>query len=189
MIRIEVNHNDLDYVRRRLGGLGSQAPKALKEAVNITAQRTRRMLETKVRQRYTAKYAGLNSHMRITRATASRLYAVIKVNGNPLTQPRFRISPKDSVSTEVIRGSGLKELVNSAGNKAFMGTSKAGKMVYQRKGKSRFPLHAFHGPGIAKMFEKVYGGRGIDSAGLKAEIERMYRQNVEAAIERTLNGK
>ena len=107
-----------------------------------------------------------------------------------MTQPRFRISKQDKksgVSTEVIRGSGLKVLVNDAGNKAFMG--KAGKMVYQRKGKTRFPLHAFHGPGAAKMFEKVYGGQGIGGSGLKAEIERMYHKNVEAAIERTLNSK
>ena len=192
MIIVEVNHDDLDYVQRRLGEMGSQASKTLRDAVNISAQRARRMLEHKARERYTVKYAGLNSHIRITRATTSRLHATLTVKGRPLTMPRFHIAKptKDTgVQVEVIRGSGLKEWINHAGNKAFMGSKNGMAMVWQRKRKKRYPLRAGHGPGVAKMLEKVYAGGRITDSGLRAEIERMYHENVEAAIERTLNKK
>lgn len=190
-MRIEVNHQDLAYVQSRLKGMEDQAPKTLKEAINITAQRARRLLETKVRERYTAKYAGMDNHMRIYYASISKLYATISNNGRPLTQPRFHISRSKTagVSTEVIKGGGLKSLTSKiTGNKAFVGKAKNSgvPMVYQRDEKARLPLNAFHGPSIPKMLEKVYGGRNIADTEAKQAIEKMYHENVEAAIERVL---
>ncbi len=192
MITVEVNHADLEYVRGRLRGLEDQAPKALKEAVNKTAKEARKRLAQKAQERYTVKNAGFNAHARIQNATLSNLTATIKVKGKPLTLPRFHVTkPKSGVRAEVLKGNGLKQLVNSYGNKAFMGTVASGTkstgMVLQRKGKSRYPLHGFHGPGVAKMLEMVYKGGQITDSGLRAEIERLYHENVEASIGKVLN--
>lgn len=192
MILVEVNRQDLEYVRGRLKGMEDKAPKALKEALNKTAKEARKRLAQKAQERYTVKNAGFNAHAKIQNATLSNLTAVIKVKGRPLTMPRFHITnPKSGVRAENIKGSGLKRLVDSAGHKAFIGTGKdsGAKLVLQRRGKYRFPLRSFYGPGVAKMLEKVYAGGQITDSGLKAEIERMYHENVEASIRKALNSK
>ena len=162
-------------------------------------------LFTEVCTRQTVKNAGFNNHVRITNATPSRLYALLKVNGRTLTQPRFhttRNTKKRGARTEVIRGHGLKELVNREGNKAFFAKVATGNknvvhevsaqdkttnMVLQREGDDRYPMRSFHGSSVPKMLEKVYDGRSITAPGLKREIEEMYRQNVDDAIGKALS--
>lgn len=205
MITVEVNHEDLAYVQRKLGGLREQAPKVLRDAVNKTARHARKRLAAKAQERYTVRNAGFNNHVRITNATPSRLYALLKVNGRTLTQPRFhttRNTRRRGAQTEVIRGHGLKELVNREGNKAFFAKVATGdknvkhtasaqdkttNMVLQREGDDRYPMRSFHGSSVPKMLEKVYDGRSITDPGLKREIEEMYRQNVDDAIGKALS--
>ena len=222
MITIDANKQDLKYVERRLNGTKEQARRVLKDAINKTARDSRRRLMEVAKERYTVKNAGFNAHTKIEpKATLSNPVAAIKVKGKPMTQPCFRLThPKSGVRTEVVKGSGLKQLVNSVGNRAFMAKVSSGKkhknrsihenlmiklglksattddkeekkttMVLQRKGTKRYPLHGLHGPSVAKMLEKVYAGGQITDSGLKAEIERMYHENLETAMRKALNKK
>ena len=204
MITVEVNHDDLAYVQSKLGALREQAPKVLRDAVNKTARNARMRLAAKARERYTVKNVGFNNHVKIRRATQSKLYAELKVNGRTLTQPRFhttRNTKRRGAKTEVIRGHGLKELVNREGNKAFFAKVATGhknvnhtasaqdkttNMVLQRTGDDHYPMRSFHGSSVPKMLEKVYDGRSITDPGLKKEIEAMYRRNVQDAIGKAL---
>ena len=100
-------------------------------------------------------------------------------------------------------GGGLKELVNSAGNKAFKAKVATGSknvkgtadkkdkttgMILQRVGKARYPMRSFHGPSVAKMIEKVYSGGQVTDEGLKAEIARLYQENLQKQIDKAVRG-
>ena len=207
MITVQANPKDLERILRKLQGLGKEAPKAIRTAVNDTAVSARKLLAQQAQQQYTVKIGGFNKHAKIKKATLSKLAATISVHGAPMTQPRYHTTaPKSGVKTEVIKGAGLKELVNSAGNKAFKakvatgdknvkGTAdkkdKTTTIILQRTGKARTgygALHSAHGPSVAKMIEKVYSGGQVTDAGLKAEIARLYQENLQKQIDKAVRG-
>ena len=193
MITVQANPQDLERILRRLQGLGSDGPKAIRNAVNDTAVSARKLLAKQAQETYTVKSGGFNKHAKIKKATISRLTATISVHGRPMTQLRYHTTaPKSGVKTEVIKGEGLKELVNDAGNKAFRAIGANGnKLILQRKGKARAgygALHSAHGPSVAKMIEKVYSGGQITDAGLKAEIARLYQENLQKQIDKAVRG-
>lgn len=204
MITIQADPKDLERILRKLNGLGKEAQAAVRNAVNDTATSARRLLAKQAQQQYTVKSGGFNKHAKIKKATLSKLTATISVQGKPLTQPRYHTTaPKSGVKTEVIKGGGLKELVNSAGNKAFKskvatgsknvkGTAdakdKTTAMILQRVGAARYPLRSFHGPSVAKMVEKVYSGGQVTDEGLKAEIARLYQENLQKQIDKAVRG-
>ena len=166
MITIQANPRDLERIMKKLQNLGSDAPKAVQTAVNDTAVSARKLLAQQ----------------------AQKQYATISVQGRPLTQLRYHTTaPKSGVKTEVKKGDGLKELVNSAGNKAFKATgANANKIILQRRGKARDDLRSFHGPSVSKMIEKVYSGGQITDAALKDEISRLYQENLQKQIDKVV---
>lgn len=189
MIYVEVNHNDLEYVRSRLKHHEEEAPKALRDAINDTATHARSLLSDAARSQYTVKKGGFNNHAKIKKATVSHLVAEIRVNGRPLTLTRFHTTaPKSGAKAEVVQGNGLK-LLDKSGIKAFSGKGKSGmnNLILQRKGKARLPLKSFYGNSVPKMIEKVYTGRSA-SAGLKDQIEQNYQHNVDRQIARVMSG-
>ena len=55
MIEISYDRNMLEQVERRLGRMKSEAPKALKNAINQTAKQARKDLATEAQKTYTVK--------------------------------------------------------------------------------------------------------------------------------------
>lgn len=188
MIVVQADPKDLDRILRKLQSLGGDAPKAARTAINDTATGARKLLAQQAQQQYTVKSGGFNKHAKIKKATVSKLTATISVQGRPLTQLRFHTTtPKSGAKTEVMKGGGMKQLVNSAGNKAFKAEVGGNKLVLQRRGTARTgpgALHSAHGPSVAKMIEKVYSGGQVTDAGLKAEISRLYQENLQKQIDR-----
>lgn len=200
MITVQADPKDLERIFRKLDGLGRASQQATRNAINDTAVNARKLLAQQAQQRYTVKSGGFNKHAKIKKATLARLAATISVHGKPMTQLRYHTTtPKSGVKTEVIKGCGLKKLVNNAGNKAFKAKvatgnanvqGAAGKgdkntaMILQRVGKSRYPMRSFHGPSVAKMIEKVYSGGQMTDAGLKDEIARLYQENLQKQIDK-----
>lgn len=186
MIAITADPQDLELVLSKLEGAKKQAPKAIRTALNDTAVTARKLLAQHAQKRYTVKDAGFNKHTRVRKATLSKLEAAISVQGAPMTQPRYHTTaPKSGVKTEVLKGSGLQELVNQAGNKAFLQTGNNGnRLVLQRTGKGGTPLHSAHGPSVSKMLEKVYQGGKITDEGLREDILEIYQDNLRKQIER-----
>ena len=130
MIAITADPQDLELVLSKLEGAKKQAPKAIRTALNDTAVTARKLLAQHAQKRYTVKDAGFNKHTRVRKATLSKLEAAISVQGAPMTQPRYHTTaPKSGVKTEVLKGSGLQELVNQAGNKAFLQTGNNGNLL------------------------------------------------------------
>lgn len=187
--RVDVNENDLARVTRKLHGMEKEARQAIRNAANDTAVKARKMLASEAQRRYTVKNGGFNDHAKLQRATLANLTAIIKVDGKPLTAPRFHISvsKRYGVKMEQLKGSGLKTLEMS-GIKAFTGTGQisGAKLVLQRKGPSRLPVHGRYGSSVPKMIEQVYDRGGFTSAAMKDKITELYHQNLEKQIARVV---
>lgn len=184
MIRVEVDQESLRYVQNRLGLMQRKAPQVISAALNDTARSARVKLATKARETYTVKSANFKGEMKIRRATYSRLTAEIKSQGKPLKLASFRTSAGSRTSgakANVVKGRGLQAIVSRiTGNKAFKGSGSLNGQIYQRRGKSRYPLKVFSSNSIPVMIgneEKVYG---IVEPKIKSDLQK----NMERQIKR-----
>lgn len=191
----------LAKVEKKLGNLKSEAPVALKNAINQTAKQARKDLAQEAQKTYLVKSGGFNKAMKIKSASVGSLEAVIKANGEPLPLKSFRLSQAgDSVRAQVLRSGSLKPLIK--GNiKAFVnniarkgqtrkrGTAKGAKgsavrhsAVAQRQGTSRLPIKTFFSNSIPVMIgneKRVYGI-------VKPTIEQNLQENVNKQVEKIL---
>lgn len=191
LIKIEVDEKDVKWAQKKLKGMESKAPRVLKNAINHTAKEARKSLMQGAQRHYTVKNAGFNSRIKIYNATNTKLSASVYARDRTLTLLRFHTtSPKSGVRSEVLKGSGLKEVISRRGSaegsgeiRAFKG--KGGKVagkITQRKGKDRYPLKVLRSISVPKMLEMVYLGRGGISEALEPEIKRTFRDEVKKEI-------
>ena len=113
MITYEYDAKTLAQVEKKLGALKSEAPKALKNAINATAKQARKELATKAQETYVVKSGRFNKAMKIKNATQGNLEATIKATGAPLELKDFKVSPA-SVKTGASRPSMVKGKVLAA---------------------------------------------------------------------------
>ena len=149
---------DKEDVERRLGDLKAKAPQVIAKALNWTAKNARTRLANKAKETYTVKSVGFTDSMKIKRATAGNLEAVLRSQGEPLQIKRFshRASKKNGVSAMIVRGSGYKSL-NRSGIKAYK--SSRGN-IRQRLSEERYPTKGFFSNSIPVMLgseKRVYG--------------------------------
>jgi len=178
MISYEVNKADLKYVKTKLKGMETKAPRVFKNAINHTAKIARKKLAEGVQSSYTVGNGGFNSRMKIQNATNRRLYAVIRSKGRSLTITRFHTTvPKSGGKADIVK-SGLKQIVGPRGIKAF----KWNGFFMQRESEDRYPLKVLHSVSVPKMLEKVYEGeRGIEGA-LGPVIQRTLHDEIKKEV-------
>ena len=168
-IRYEVNKADVKRVMKKLKGVEHKAPRVFKNAVNRTATRTKRVLAAGMQAAYTVKAGGLNSRMKIQRASPGYLTATIKVRGRTMTLTRYHTTmPKSGGRAEVVQGNGLRELAKGENNHAF----KHNGLMMQRKGAERYPLKALRSNSVPKMIEKVYDGTHSLQGDMQPLVQR-----------------
>lgn len=189
MITIVVDKHMLNHVQSRLKNMEDQAPKVISRALNDTARTGRVLLTDGVKTRYIVKTGAAKSNMKIKRATYSHLQAVINAQGRTMGLKKFKATaPYSGAKAKVLKTSGLKQLVNSQGNKAFAAgvtTGHPGKVhkgVFQRLGKDRFPIKEPQGPSSAKMVEVVYKGERGAANAVRPQIESTLRKNIDRHI-------
>ncbi len=191
LIKIEVNESDIKWAQKKLKGMETKAPRVLKNAINHTAKKARKSLMEGAQRRYTVKNAGFNSRIKIYNATNTKLSASVYARDRTLTLPRFHTtSPKSGVKSEVLKGSGLKEVVSRRGSSESNGEihafrakgGKAAGLIVQRRTVARYPLKVLRSISVPKMLEIVYLGRGGISEALEPEIKRTFRDEVKKEI-------
>lgn len=191
LIKIEVNEADIRWAQKKLRGMESKAPRVLKNAINRTAKKAKKSLMEGAQGRYTVKNAGFNSRIKIYNATNTKLSASVYARDRTLTLTRFHTtSPKSGIRSEVLKGSGLKEIVrrkNDAGENTEIRAFKAkgGKpagLIVQRETAARYPLKVLRSMSVPKMLEMVYRGKGGVSAAMEPKIKRTFRDEVEKQI-------
>lgn len=186
LIKIEVNESDIKWAQKKLKGMETKAPRVLKNAINHTAKQARKSLMQGAQGRYAVKNAGFNSRIKIYNATNTNLSASVYARDRTLTLPCFHTtSPKSGVKSEVLKGSGLKEVISRKNGEIRAFRAKGGKaagLIVQRRTEAKYPLKVLRSISVPKMLEIVYLGRGGISEALEPEIKRTFRDEVKKEI-------
>ena len=186
LIKMEVNESAIKWAQKKLKGMETKAPRVLKNAINHTAKQARKSLMQGAQGRYAVKNAGFNSRIKIYNATNTNLSASVYARDRTLTLPRFHTtSPKSGVKSEVLKGSGLKEVISRKNGEIRAFRAKGGKaagLIVQRRTEAKYPLKVLRSISVPKMLEIVYLGRGGISEALEPEIKRTFRDEVKKEI-------
>lgn len=202
MITYEYDQNTLAKVEKKLGSLKSEAPKALKNAINQTAKQARKDLATEAQKTYALKTGGFNKSMKIKGASTANLEAVIKTKGEHLS------IKKNFSATGGKSGSVLKVLINkkrgrkSFDNKAFINNiarkgqkrkkdtqkGKAGSVVRHlaaayREGPKRLHIHELYSVSIPQMIGNEKDVYGVVQPTIKENLQENVDKQVRKILE------
>ena len=164
VFRVEVQPNPADLMRAKkaLDNGGAKARRQIINALNRTGRYARRQLVQGARATYAFKPGfriGNEKQLKMDTASPAHLNVVLKSTGRTRTLNEFLVEDTgDGLSAAVLKGEGLKALINNAGNKAFGYPTNNGKLPAQREGKPRKPVKVLHGPSEPKMFEMIWKG-------------------------------
>ena len=167
-------------IERKLGRMRSEAPKVLKNAINQTARQAKNDLKDQVRKQYTVKTGKISQAMRIQRATNSKLDATIFVKGRVLNITNYKTSaPKKGAKAQVKKNGGLKQIIGPKEITAFKGKN---DLIWQRRGKERYPIKPLKSISIPKAVGNEKGAYDI----VKPNIKKNLKANVESQVRRIL---
>lgn len=179
----------LDYIAEQLGEFKDQAPKVLKNAINDTARKSKRLLAAEAKNKYTVKNAGFTKALQMKNATAKTLAAKIESRGEPLQLSRYKVSPaspkSDAKTTKakVYSESSMKPLEKD-GIKAFVTKFASGHVaVAQREGKERYPIKVLYSMAVPMMI----GNEKKVMKKLRPEILKILDEQTEVQIKKLLN--
>ncbi len=193
MIEINYDENMLAQVERKLGQMKSEAPKALKNAINQTAKQARKDLAIEAQKTYTVKTGRFNKAMKIKNATPTRLEATIRATGKVMGLKDFKVSPAkiqtgknrpEVVKAKVLKSRSMKPL-KMGKLKAFVTKFSSGHVaVVQRRGEERTPIKTFSANSIPVMLKNERRVYGV----VKPHIMQNLKQNVEIQVRKILEG-
>ncbi|MCI8717296.1 MAG: hypothetical protein HFH64_03920 [Lachnospiraceae bacterium] len=193
MIEINYDENMLAQVERKLGQMKSEAPKALKNAINQTAKQARKDLAIEAQKTYTVKTGRFNKAMKIKNATPTRLEATIRATGKVMGLKDFKVSPAkiqtgknrpEVVKAKVLKSRSMKPL-KMGKLKAFVTKFSSGHVaVVQRRGEERTPIKTFSTNSIPVMLKNERRVYGV----VKPHIMQNLKQNVEIQVRKILEG-
>lgn len=191
MITYEYDQSTLRKVEKKLGSLKSEAPKALKNAINQTAKQARKDLAKEAQKTYVVKSGRFNKAMTIKNATQGSLEATIKATGAPMELKDYKVSPATArtganrpsiTKAKVLKASSMKGL-QKGDIKAFVAKFKSGHAsVAQRRGSSRLPIKKLFSNSIPKMIgneKRVYGI-------VRPTIEDNLQENIDKQVQKIL---
>lgn len=204
MIEITYDRDMLRQIEKKLGKMRNEAPKVLKDALNLTAKQARTALATEAQKTYTVKSGGFRKAMKLKAASSGRLEAVIKAKGAPLPLKDFRYSKAGGkVRVQVLKSGGLKPL-EKGGIKAFInniakrgqtrsrdtkkgkaGSSVKHNAIAQRLTKKRLGIEEKFSNSIPVMIgseKRVYGI-------VRPDIQKNLQENVEKQVRKVLEKK
>lgn len=178
-VSYEVDQASLKQVQQKLGDMKSKAPTVIARGLNQTAVTARQDLAEKAQESYTVKTGKFKSNMKISKAYAGNLEAIIRSNGKPLNITNFKSSkPKKSAAKADITKTGLKA-IEMSGIKAFGGKN---GLIWQRRSKARLPIKPLKSNSIPKMIEGKRVFKELEpkiQETLQKEINRQIKLLVE----------
>lgn len=186
-ISYQLSKASLAAVEKRLGALKSKAPQVIARALNRTAVMARSKIVRQIRQSYTVKAGKARSNMKIRRASFGNLVAVIRVSGRPMSATSFKhsMTKRQGAKIQVVKSGGLKPVISrkQGNNKSY----KRGAILQRVPGAGRLPIRAMVGPGMPKMAEMAFDGKGAAAASkLKPDIEERLAKEIDHEINRLL---
>lgn len=181
-VTVDLNQQMLAQVQSRLGDLSNKAPNVLTSALNRTVTNVASNISKEVRKEYNIKAFDVKQTITKTKASRTRMTAVVSSKGTPIPLDRFKLSPravqpkrKKPIKAGVKKG-GLREVIG-----AFV-SDLNGIKVFQREGKKRLPVKRLYGPSIPQMLGNQEVVNRINQEGAL-----MFNNRINHEIERLLN--
>ncbi len=178
----------LDYIAKQLGEFKDQAPKVLKNAINDTARKSKKLFASEAKTKYTVKNAGFTKSLQMKNATTKTLTAKIESRGEPLQLSRFKVSPSSprteskTTKAKVYSESSIKPLEKD-GIKAFVTKFASGHVaVAQREGKERYPIRVLYSMSVPMMI----GNEKKVMKKMRPEILKILNEQTDVEIKKLL---
>jgi hypothetical protein len=183
----EVDKADLARVEAKLKGMETKSPSAIRNAINRTATKGKKMIVSGIKESYTMKGRAYGKEITIQRATTGHLDATIKSQGSPRTLKEYKYTaPKKGVKADIVK-SGLKELLSAqGGGHAFIGKGKIAGLIAQRTSSKRLPIRIPKSVSVPKMVEMVYKGERGSEGELDPKIKKTLHDEIEAEIKKLM---
>lgn len=198
---IEIKLEGVQEMIRKLQAAPEAVKKATAFTINEAIKAGKSAAAKEVVKDYNIKQTIFRERLKITlRATENNLAGVLtaKGRGMPLSvfdvrQQGFyvrRAGPKGSKEKYLVRNKRRRGAVTSLvkkaagrkveegryGNKPFLATNQQGRLVvWERKGKEKYPVGEHWGPGLAKLIEKDAIQKKIKESILKRFYEKILR--------------
>lgn len=159
-MRINIHIENQEQILKRLEESGKRTAPVLKKAVNETAKKTQMKIYKQVKSKYSIKSGSFSQKdLIIKKATVSRLNAMIKISGEPLSLPKAyktSVNGKRTAAKAAVKKGKLKPL-QRGDLKGFMAQMKSShKGIFQRISNNRLPIKELMGPSISKIAETSY---------------------------------
>lgn len=152
MIEIKIDSSELERIADMLSSIPKGMEKATSSAINRTLQSTRASATRKVRERYDIKSKDVRGTINLKRAGNSNPHGAMISRGTLIPLIRFKVNP--SKPNPARRKPVFASVKKSGGNikAAFVTSFDSGHTgVFERVGKSRFPIKELYGPSTPQM--------------------------------------
>jgi hypothetical protein len=145
-------------------------------AVNRGVVAARTVMSREIRKEINVRAGDIKDKIEITRATASRITATIKVDRTPLELRAFR--PRETRKGLRVRIKKRRGLITIASG--FLVEKWQGQAV-QRAGDDRYPLRALYGPSVGSQSQIVWEAAQRRAAEV---IDQRMRRGIERQVAR-----
>lgn len=196
------DEGEIKRIGQELGSLHDKAPQVMASAINSTALKMNTLMKRAIKKTYTYNRADKlkKAFNRSKKATPADPSAIVTVTSETPHTSDFKITPSapstsnyGAAKAQILKNGSEKELVSSAGIKAFIARFSNGKVaVVQRVPGSRYgrgaqtriakygagtdltKIKAMFGPSIPKMAAKVHEESVNDEMGeiLQSDIQK-----------------
>ena len=203
-ISFEFDQVSVQKIEKRLGKMKSEAPRALKNALNATAKDARKDLAHKAQETYAVKMGGFNSQMKIKPANTGNLVAIIETHGEHLEFKYFSVQggrgPSGPPLTVLINKKhggrktverGFKNNIAARGQTRKKATAKgaAGSQVVanraaQRLGASRLKIKKLFSVSVPQMIGNERDVYGVVEPNILSNLQK----NVDNQVAKILGG-
>lgn len=185
MITLDAEH--IERAELLLKNIPGGIDKAVVRAINRSVDRAQTATVKKVRDRYYIKAGDVRKTIKVKKANYSDQIAIIRSTGSPVALSKFKITPskppqkrtKKPVRARVVKGEG-----GELKRRAFVAKMKSGHIgVFERAGKSRYPINQFYGPSVPQML----GHKSVVTY-VKERAKEQLVSRLDHEIERLLRG-
>lgn len=152
MININIDTKELERIEMLLSTVPKGMEKATSSAINRTLQMARTSATRKAREKYDVKAKDVRGSIKLKRAGGSSLDGSMISRGSPIPLVKFKVNPsKPSPSRRKPVFASVKKSGGSI-KSAFVAEMRSGHAgVFERVGKSRYPIRELYGPSSPQM--------------------------------------
>lgn len=183
---VELEKASYKKLIRDLNKLPGNTRSALRNAINRTAAKTMKDIRAGRSKGYTYKAKNFNSEIKVTRANAAHLNAIITAKGRTHTLQNFKTTmPKSGGKTDIVR-TGLKRVEHPAGSKLFAQSVGGNTLPMQRTTAERYPLRVPRSVSTPKMVEQIYKGERGGQGDMEPKVRNHLREEIMVEIKKAV---